>query len=181
MDDVQLLNRIAAGDQEAFAAFYDRHAPAVFGMLMRLLPQRGDAEDALQEAFSQVWRQARNYDAARGAPLAWLLMLARSRGVDLLRRQRSRSDLPTSAEALTWPDAALAVEQSELAALVRSALTQLPEEQRSALCLAFYNGLTYEQVANQQAVPLGTVKTRIRLAMGRLRHLLRKRCDEVSA
>ena len=82
---------------------------------------------------------------------------------------------------MDWPDAALAVEQSEVAALVHSAMEQLPEEQRSALWLAFYQGLTHEQVARRQAIPLGTVKTRIRLAMGRLRNLLRERCDEVSA
>ncbi|MBX9788711.1 MAG: sigma-70 family RNA polymerase sigma factor [Pirellulales bacterium] len=171
MTDTQMLDRIAHGDQQAFAAFYDRHAPRVFGLLMRWLRVRVDAEDALQEIFWQVWRSAKQYDPARAAPEAWLVLLARSRSVDLLRRRR-RTALPMNpieAESVD-PLARLAFE--EATAQVQTALGQLPREQRDAICLAFFDGQTHEQVARNQAVPLGTAKTRILLGMKRLRALL---------
>ncbi len=171
MTDTQMLDRIAHGDQQAFAAFYDRHAPRVFGLLMRWLHVRVDAEDALQEIFWQVWRSAKQYDTARAAPEAWLVLLARSRSVDLLRRRRrtSSSTTPTEAETVD-PLARLTFD--EATAQVQAALGQLPREQRDAICMAFLNGHTHEQVARQQAVPLGTAKTRILLGMKRLRALL---------
>lgn len=178
--DSQLLQRIATADREAFAVFYDRHAATVFAMLVRLLPQRGDAEDVLQETFCQVWRQANRFDAARASPRGWLLMLARSRALDHLRRQRPTSDLDSLGEPFHGTDATGPAQQNEAAERIRGALSQLPEEQRSALCLAFYDGLTCQQVADRQAVHLGTAKSRIRLAMGRLRSLLRDLSNEVS-
>jgi RNA polymerase sigma-70 factor, ECF subfamily len=179
--DSQLLQRIATGDQGAFAEFYDRHSATLFALLVRLLPQRGDAEDVLQETFCQVWRQAARFDAARGTPRCWLLMLGRSRAMDHIRRQRPAGDLPASAEPFHESDATRPAQQNEAADRLRGAMAQLPEEQRSALSLAFYDGLTYQQVAERQAVHLGTAKTRIRLALGRLRTLLRELHDEVSA
>jgi RNA polymerase sigma-70 factor (ECF subfamily) len=178
--DSQLLQRIAAADPEAFAEFYDRHAAAVFGLLTRLLPQRGDAEDVLQETFCQVWRQANRYDGARACPRGWLLMLARSRALDHLRRQRPAGDIAGVGEPFQVTDATQPAQRNEAAELIRAALSQLPEEQRSALSLAFYDGLSYRQVADRQAVQLGTAKTRIRLALARLRSLLNALHDEVS-
>lgn len=178
--DSQLLQRIATADQAAFAEFYDRHAATVFGWLVRLLPQRGDAEDVLQETFCQVWRQANQYDAGRATPRGWLMMMARSRALDHLRRRRPTGDL-AAVEPFHELDAAEPAQRNEAAYRIRGALTQLPEEQRSALCLAFFGGLTYQQVAERQAVQVGTAKTRIRLALGRLRNLLREYHDEVSA
>ncbi|MGD9644600.1 MAG: sigma-70 family RNA polymerase sigma factor [Pirellulales bacterium] len=171
MTDTQMLDRIAHGDQQAFAAFYDRHAPRVFGLLMRWLRVRDDAEDTLQEIFWQVWRCAKQYDPNRAAPEAWLVLLARSRSLDLLRRRRRTvcPTTPTEAEAVD-PLARLTFD--EATAQVQTALGQLPREQRDAICLAFLDGQTHEQVARQQAVPLGTAKTRILLGMKRLRALL---------
>lgn len=179
--DSQLLQRIAAANSDAFAEFYDRHAAAVFGLLVRLLPQRGDAEDVLQETFCQVWRQAGRFDGARASPRAWLLMLARSRALDHLRRRKPTCDVAGAEEPFQGTDATTPAQQNEAAELIRMALSQLPEEQRTALCLAFYDGLTYQQVAERQAVQVGTAKTRIRLALGRLRSLLRELHDEVPA
>jgi RNA polymerase sigma-70 factor (ECF subfamily) len=169
--DQQLLSSIASGDSGAFAAFYDRHAGRVLGLLRRWLGHPDSAEDVLQETFWQVWRRAGQYDARRSPPEAWLVLLARSRALDHLRRQP-----PPAASA--WPEPAAtdepgsALERSESAELVRRALSQLPAEQRSAITLAFFAGLTYEQVAREQAIPVGTAKTRIRLGMRRLRDLL---------
>jgi RNA polymerase sigma-70 factor (ECF subfamily) len=174
--DQQLVSRIASGDRGAFAEFYDRHAPAVLGLLVRLLGQRADADDVLQDAFLQVWRRAPQYDAGRSTPLGWLILIARSRALDYLRRRR-----PPNAPAPETADVALAdpadgLQWRETAGCVRAALKQLPKEQRSAIGLAFFAGLSHEQVARRLGVPLGTAKTRIRLGIQRLRALL----DEVS-
>ena len=176
--DHRLVREAAAGDRDAFAAFYDRHAPAVFGLLLNLLRIRDDAEDVLQEVFLQAWREANRYDACRASPAGWLVMLARSRALDHLRRR------PAAASGWKEPvvnqDVAQTLEQGETQARVRAALDLLPAEQKEALSLAYYGGLTYEQVAARQRVPLGTAKTRIRLAMNRLRVLLHH-SGEVSA
>jgi RNA polymerase sigma-70 factor (ECF subfamily) len=171
--DEELMCRVGGGDSCALAALHDRHAARLFGLLICLLPQRVDAEDALQETFWQVWRQAGSYDPARGSVEAWLLTIARSRGLDSRRRH---PELPKSAlpPAGAWVDPLRALEESETAREVRQALARLPAEQRQALSLAFFGGLTHEQVAIRQGVPLGTAKTRIRLAMSRLRVLLQE-------
>jgi RNA polymerase sigma-70 factor (ECF subfamily) len=170
--DLHLLSRIASGDAGAFAAFYDRHAPVVLGLLVKMLGRRADAEDVLQETFWQVWRQAARYDPARSSPQGWLVLLARSRALDSLRRRRPAGEAPDAADRAADADPAHGLEQGEQARLVETALARLPEEQRRAIRLAFFGGLTHEQVAEQLAVPLGTAKTRIRLGMQRLRGLL---------
>ena len=176
--DHRLVRAAAAGDRDAFAAFYDRHAPAVFGLLLNLLRIRDDAEDVLQEVFLQAWQEANRYDACRASPAGWLVMLARSRALDHLRR---RPATPSGwKEPVVNQDVAQTLEQGETQARVRAALDLLPAEQKEALSLAYYGGLTHEQVAARQRVPLGTAKTRIRLAMNRLRVLLHH-SGEVSA
>ena len=169
--DTELLVAVGGGDREAFAAFYDRHSPTAFGLLKKMLRGPGDAEDVLQEAFVQVWRQASRFDASRSSPLGWLVMIARSRGLDRLRRHSvsTASELP---DRPVLPEAVDAAERDESAAAVRHALGQLPADQRSAIELAFYGGLTYELVADRQGIPVGTAKTRIRLGMIKLRKLL---------
>jgi RNA polymerase sigma-70 factor (ECF subfamily) len=169
----QLLTRIAQGDKQAFAQFYDRHSPRVYGLLVKWLGARTDAEDVLQEVFWQVWCGAGQYDVRRSPPEAWLFLLPRSRGTDYLRRHRPEAVLPNSVELAQLNDPSLVLEREELTGQVRQALTCLPEEQRSAIVLTFYAGLTNEQVARYQGIPLGTAKTRIRLGMERLRCLLR--------
>lgn len=170
-DDVQLLQRTAKGDAEAFAAFYDRHAADILGHLCRLVSNRTEAEDILQEAFCQVWKQADRFDVKRGSPKAWLYLIARSRALDRLRRKRTPIPLDAIGDrpSLTAPDL---ISQNEIASLLSGALAELPPEQAQALQLAFYQGLTHEQIAEHQGVPLGTAKTRIRLGMNRLRDRL---------
>jgi RNA polymerase sigma-70 factor (ECF subfamily) len=170
---------MSSGDQSAFAEFYDRHARCIFGLLTRLLRPRCEAEDALQETFWQVWRRADDYDPTRGSARLWLIMIARSRAMDRLRRlQRER---PASCAAEFETDAAASdnAERGEAVRLARRALASLPSEQSGAISLAFYSGLSHGQIAKVQGVPLGTVKTRIRLGMRRLRELLLK--EHVSA
>lgn len=168
LSDVLLLERIAAGDAEAFGIFYDRHSATVFGHLCRLIPQREGAEDVLQEAFCYVWRKAANFDLTRGSVRAWLFLLARSRAWDYLRKQRP-SDSLDAAVNLPAPTVRDPLELKDLSLQLAGALADIPEEQRQALGLAFFDGLTQEQVAAAQGVPLGTAKTRIRRAMNRLR------------
>lgn len=170
--DQQLLSRIAARDTAAFAEFYDRQAPRLLGWLLRWLGQRGDAEDVLQEVFWQIWSRAGQYDATRATPGVWLFLIARSRALDYLRQRRSSAGAPEGSEPAAAADPCAVLEQTEATQQVREALAQLPEEQRSAISLAFYGGLTYEQVAQRQEIPVGTAKTRIRLGMKRLRALL---------
>lgn len=170
--DQQLLARVAAGDRTAFTEFYDRHAAAVFGLLTRLLRIRSDAEDVLQETFWQVWRRAADYDPQRASPRVWLTLMARSRAVDRMRRTHREPDELVADAAAPVVDAFDALERSEAMRLARGALASLPAEQSGAIGLAFYGGMTHEQIARLQDVPLGTVKTRIRLGMRRLRQIL---------
>lgn len=178
--DVELLADVAGGDQTAFARLYDRHAPRVFGLLIRILGNRTEAEDVLQEAFFQVWTQAERYDASRASPAVWLTRIARSRAIDALRRRRDVQPLTARPEPVAADDAAAGPERGELVGAARGALTELPHDQRLAICLSFYCGLTHEQIAQQQGEPLGTVKTRIRRGMMKLRDILESR-QRVSA
>jgi len=172
--DEALLARIRGGDNDAFAALYDRHAPRVFGVILRIIGDRCEAEDVLQETFWQVWRQAAAWRPERGAPLVWIAMIARSRAIDRLRRRKAAivaSDVVEAAAAAPQSD----VEREEQAHLTRSILRQLPPEQMAVISLAFFCGMTHEQIAQEHDIPLGTVKTRIRRGMQRLRAYLTER------
>jgi RNA polymerase sigma-70 factor, ECF subfamily len=175
--DQAALARIARGNQDGLAELYDRHARLIFSLALRILQDRADAEDIVQEVFAQVWTQAGRYDPGRGAVAAWMLMLARSRAIDRLRARRARPEAAAesgSAEAV--PDSAttqdLELLSAEQVARLRRALEQLPDGQRIALELAYYEGLTHVEVAARLAEPLGTVKTRIRQAVIKLREAL---------
>ena len=171
LSDQELLHRIAGGDRTAFTAFYDRYAPRVWGLVSKMLCRPEDAEDVLQTTFWQVWRSAARYDAARSRPEVWLLMLARSRALDQLRSRAPAESLP-DIEMTVRDDPSTNLEENEKARQVREALARLPKEQESAIRLAFFGGLTHEQIAERLAAPLGTIKTRIRRGMQRLRELL---------
>jgi RNA polymerase sigma-70 factor (ECF subfamily) len=183
--DEQLVTRIAAGDRSAFAHFYDRHAGRVYGLLLYMLRHAGDAEDVLQDTFWQIWeRSASRYDVRRSPPVAWLLAIARSRALDLLRKRKLLSELPGEygcPNCSYEPDPIQRLERSETGHQLRTALAVLPEAQRQAVMLAFYTGLTHDQIARQLALPLGTVKTRIRLGLRRLRGILEDDHQEVEA
>jgi RNA polymerase sigma-70 factor, ECF subfamily len=148
---------------------------------MRILNNREEAEDVLQEVFLQVWRRAADFDENRGRPFTWLVTLARSRGIDRLRALASRERVATMAEAGAneasedVSDAATDAIRSEQRGVVNSALSQLPEDQKRPLMLAYFDGLTQSEIALQLGAPLGTVKTRMRSGMMKLRELLSAR------
>ena len=167
-----LIARIAGGDHLAFAQFYDRHAPRVLGSLVRSLRHRADAEDVLQEVFHQVWRAAARYSSQRSSPEVWLTLMARSRLLDFLRRRQPDSTGSLFQTVAPQYDPLASMSLDEAAQRLRAALRQLPEEQRSAISLAFFGGLTHQQVAREQDVPLGTAKTRILLGIRSLRRSL---------
>jgi len=178
--DLQLVADIAAGSADALARLYDRYAGTVFGMARRILTRLEDAEEVVQDVFSQVWRDASRYERARASVAGWVVMLARARAIDRLRARNARPDLKApvaddAAPAMVSSD--VSPEQATIAAEdvrdVRSALTSLPGEQRMLVDLAYYEGLTHSEIARRTGVPLGTVKTRLRTAMTTLRRVLR--------
>jgi RNA polymerase sigma-70 factor, ECF subfamily len=175
--DQAALERMDRGDERALAELYDRHARSVYSLALRILQDAGDAEDVVQEVFTQAWQHASRYDARRGTVAAWLLMRARSRALDRLRARRTRPDLAgTLLHTVEIADSAGAADlqlvSAEQVARVREALAELPLVQRAALELAYYEGLSHAEIAARLDQPLGTIKTRIRLAMIKLRESL---------
>jgi RNA polymerase sigma-70 factor, ECF subfamily len=172
-----LVRRMAAGDREAFAAFYDAYAPLAFGLIRRVVGDADEAADVLQEVFLELWRAAPSYDPRRGTPEAWVTVRARSRGIDRVRSVRRREEmlatpLAESAVALAAETAASAVADTEDRETVRGALGALPANQREVLELAYFRGLSQSEISRRLGQPLGTVKTRMRLGMDRLRTLI---------
>lgn len=174
-----MIHATARGDESAFAALYDRNSAILFGLLMRILRDRAEAEDTLQEVFLQVWQKASSFDETRGTAFTWLVTLARSRAIDRLRARNARHR--TGAEAArkdemrveeSAVDKAVLSQQSET---VHSALLEIPEEQRRTLLLAYFEGLTQSEIAARLEEPLGTVKTRARTGLKKLREILREK------
>jgi RNA polymerase sigma-70 factor (ECF subfamily) len=165
--DGQLLQRIASGDREAFDVLYRRFVRPVFALALRRLGDRGRAEDATQETFTSVWRSAASYRVERGPGAPWLYAVARNAIVD---RTRARSEPPTEApdEPSSEPGPPEEAERSWLAWRVHRALQELPEHERTLLELAYWSGLSQSEIAEFLNIPLGTVKTRTRSALGRL-------------
>jgi RNA polymerase sigma-70 factor (ECF subfamily) len=174
------LRAIAQRDEQALATLYDRYSSILFGLLLRILHSRPEAEDVLQEVYLQIWQQAAAFDPARGRPFTWLVTLARSRAIDRLRMLESRDRTARAAakEPLieggeaSIDDLAIRTEQREI---IEGALAQLPEEQRRALVLAYLNGMSQSEIAAKTGQPLGTVKTRTRAGLMKLNELLRGR------
>ena len=173
---VYLIRQTANQDREAFSQLYDRFSSLVYTLAMRMLRMSSDAEDLLQEVFVQVWHQAHRYSEERGSPEAWIVNIARSRAIDKLRsiRRMERSfvltDDPAKAESSDNVESSAA--ESETKLTMNSALANLPEAQREVLVLAYFDGLSQSEIANRLKEPLGTVKTRMRSGIQRLRDLL---------
>lgn len=175
VDDVELLKAVARQDELALAQIYDRYRQILFGLLMRILNNREEAEDVLQEVLIQVWRRAADFDESRGRPFTWLVTLARSRAIDRLRSlaARERVALAGTREAsAAISDAASDAFHSEQRGLVNLALSQLPEEQKRPLMLAYFDGMTQSEIAKRLGAPLGTIKTRMRTGLTKLREAL---------
>ena len=173
-----LIRHMTAGDREAFALFYDRYAPVVFPLILRIVRERADASDVLQEVFWEAWRDADSYDPTRGSPEAWIVTRARTRAIDRIRSTRRRSEtfvapLDETLAAAPSDPAGDAAERAEDRGTIRSALERLPEAQREVIELAYYGGLTQTEIAERLKQPLGTVKTRIRLGLERLRDVVK--------
>jgi len=173
----QLIALAAQGDQTAFAALYDRTSPQVFGFIYKILNNREAAEEVTLDVYTQVWRQAHTYDETRGAPGAWLMTLARTRAIDRFRAGAAEHGRIESLDAAQMfasdndtPEQD--VEGQERRRYVQQALTVLTSEQRQAIALAYFYGLSQSEIAEKLKLPLGTVKTRIRLGMMKLREAL---------
>jgi RNA polymerase sigma-70 factor (ECF subfamily) len=168
------VERAATGDADALACLYDGTVSLVYGLALRILRDSGGAEEITEDVYMQVWRQAARYDPARGSVVRWLLTVTRSRAIDCLRAgaaQRERSaPLDEAADVLdTAPGPEHAAREGERRRLVRAALARLSAEQREAVELAYFRGMSHSEIAAHVGAPLGTVKTRIRLGMDRLR------------
>ena len=173
-----LIKRVAQGDTEAFSEVYDRFAGPMYSLAMRILRDGASAEDAVQEAFVQIWEKASTYDLALGKPITWAVTLARNRAIGQLRssvRRQKLSDAVASETGLTEPALSGGDDTlmgNEMARQVRTALTQVAQEQRQAIEMAYFGGLTQTEIAAALNVPLGTVKARIRRGMLLMRELL---------
>lgn len=175
-----LLPAVARGNVPAFEELYDRYASTVYGLLLRILSNADDAQEVLQETFVKAWSSAKMFDSMRGSEAAWLISIARSRGIDRLRSRKVRHEREDEAgrevsirssfiDTTTGADLAI---QSEECRAVRAALAELPDAQRIALELAYFEGLSQSEIAARLDEPLGTIKTRMQLGMKKLRERL---------
>ncbi|HET7024282.1 MAG TPA: sigma-70 family RNA polymerase sigma factor [Gemmatimonadales bacterium] len=183
VDDQALIERVASGDEQALGPLYDRFASVLHAAAWRITGETADAEEVLIDAFAQAWRDASRYDAQRGSVGAWLMTITRTRALDLIR-SRGRRDRAVAAagnepeaagvSAGTWRYAtSRSAEQSERRRLISIALQGLSAAQRQAIELAYYEGLSHSEIAEKLGEPLGTVKTRVRLGLQKLREALR--------
>ncbi len=176
-----LIAKVAKGDQQAFGQLYDLSCSLLFTLALRILGDRDEATDLLQEVYLEVWRKGVRYDVGRGTPMAWLVTVTRSRAIDRLRSRAAKgrgvTDSLGDTRAADLPDQAPGPFETnadlERRALVKKAFAELPEAQRQVLELAYYEGLSHQEIAVRLSQPLGTIKTRIKLGMSKLRDLLR--------
>jgi len=165
---VEVVSAIRSGDESAMAHLYDKYSSIVYSVALRVLADTGAAEDVLQEVFMQLWRNPGAFDASRGNIAPWLAVIARNRAIDSLRRRQPETDIEDVIVSVE-PDMAGDAERSRAMEKVRSALGSMPAPQRSALEMAYFEGLTHTEIAEKTGEPLGTVKTRIRAGLMALR------------
>ena len=174
--DAAILRQIADRDPRGVELLYDRYSGVAFALAYRLLGERGSAEDVIQEAFLNVWRQGATYDTRRGTVRTWLLTIVHHRAIDQMRSARSKvgadtvidAAMPLPAKEDTWTEVVQGLEHER----VRQAMATLPPEQRQVVDLTYYGGFTHTEIAQRIGIPLGTVKGRMRLALDKLRDLL---------
>ncbi len=177
-NDFELMRGVAQGDRQAFAQFYDRYSTLLYSTAVRVLNDAKEAEDVLQEVFLQIWDRARQYDAAVGKPLNWAITLTRNKAIDRLRATRRRFRLADDAAGQTVEISGTQkapvdeISGGEQSAMVRSAVGGLPADQRKAIELAFFGGLTQQEISESLGEPLGTIKARIRRGLMKLRSSL---------
>ena len=177
----EVIARVGKGDSQAFAELYEQSSSLLFTLALRILNNRDEAAELLQDVYVEVWRKAGNFDQNRGSPMAWLITLTRSRAIDRVRASASRGrtrtdsleDNPVEQIQSDLPDPLENRSMEELRTLVGDALTDLPAAQQEALQLSFYDGLTHAEIAAKLEKPIGTIKTRIKLGMNKLRYTLR--------
>jgi RNA polymerase sigma-70 factor (ECF subfamily) len=174
--DNDLLAAVAGGDHPALLALYDRHGGVAYGLAYRILGDAGAAEEVVQDAYLRIWRRASTFDAQRGGARSWLLTIVHHCAIDLLRRRAGAppvvAGLDEMADRRSVPDAWAEVSGRMESERVRTAVETLPEEQRRAIGMAFFDGLTHREIAERDGLPLGTVKGRLRLGLKRLSGLL---------
>jgi RNA polymerase sigma-70 factor (ECF subfamily) len=180
--DTELLQRIARGDRDAFAALYDRFSRPLYATALRILNDAKEAEDIVQDVFIALWEKAREFESGRGTAFTWAVTFTRNRAIDRIRMRRRRSELLSESfpadlgyDESGPTDSADTLALSENAAAVRAAVAGLPAEQKHALELAFFSGLTQQEIAGRLREPLGTVKARIRRGLLKLRDTLARR------
>ena len=184
--DPGLLANIVKGDQQAFSQLYDHSSTLLFTLAFRILGSREEAEELLQDVYLEVWRKVARYDVGRGTPIAWLITLTRSRAIDRLRARNTRGYNATTTLDTTvssrvadlGPSPYETQADQELRMAIGAAITTLPQAQQQAIELAYYEGLSHNEIAARLNQPLGTVKTRIKLGMAKLRDSLRHCWDQ---
>lgn len=162
------MTGLKTGDQGAMAQLYDRYSSVVYAIALRVLGDTGAAEDVLQEVFLQLWRNPSAFDAARGSLGSWLAVVTRNRAIDSLRKRRPETDIENVVLSVA-PDLASAAERARAAEKVRGVMGAMAPAQRSALEMAYWEGMSHSEIAEKTGEPLGTVKTKIRAGLIALR------------
>ncbi len=181
--DARLVRRIAEGDKNALAELYDRFSRPLYATALRVVQDPAEAQDVVHDAFVTLWEKAASFEATRGSAFSWAVTLVRNRAIDRVRMRRRRAELLTASapsdlgydESNTGPGADDTASLGDEARAVRAAVAALPPDQKRALELAFFSGLTQQQIAEKLAEPLGTVKARIRRALLKLRDTVARR------
>jgi len=178
--DRTLIQQIGAGDQKAFGILYDRYKTLVFSLAVKIVDSHETAEDITLDVFTQIWKNAKKYHPEKGSVKGWIASLARYRSIDTLRRRKVRSDInrpqwsDVQPETLPSNDNPLdALESAEIRHKVSDTIKRLPEDQQEVLAMAYFKGYTHRQIAEALNEPLGTIKTRIRLGLQKLRQILK--------